>query len=167
MGIIHYPSIEDYWVTSWPFSNNTFSDILKRDRFTLILKFFHLNDNTSYIPKGRPGHEPLHKIKPFLDSLLYNFQCTYTPGRELSLDESMIGFKGRLGFIQYMPKKPTKWGLKAFVLADGVTGYALNWKLYTGGWVYTCVGGVQNNKIMSTRCYKTNSTPPPSLVNKP
>ena len=45
----------------------------------------------------------------------------------------MIGFKGRLGFVQYMPKKPTKWGLKAFVLADGVTGYALNWKLYTGG----------------------------------
>ena len=44
----------------------------------------------------------------------------------------MIGFKGRLGFIQYMPKKPTKWGLKAFVLADAHTGYTYNWHLYTG-----------------------------------
>ena len=132
MGIIHFPSIEDYWVTSWPFSTNTFSDILKRDRFTLILRFFHLNDNTKYVPKGQPGHDPLFKIRPFMDKLIANFQCKYIPGRELSLDESMIGFKGRLGFVQYMPKKPTKWGLKAFVLADGESGYALNWKLYTG-----------------------------------
>lgn len=135
MGIIHFPSVEDYWVTSWPFSNNTFSDVLKRDRFTLLLRFFHLNDNSQYIPKGQPGHDPLYKIRPFMDTLIQNFQRTYIPGRELSLDESMIGFKGRLGFVQYMPKKPTKWGLKAFVLADGATGYALNWKLYTGGWV--------------------------------
>ncbi|CAI7992357.1 PiggyBac transposable element-derived protein 4, partial [Geodia barretti] len=44
----------------------------------------------------------------------------------------MIGFKGRLTFIQYMPKKPTKWGLKAYVLADSTTGYMYNWILYTG-----------------------------------
>ena len=86
-------------------------------------------------PKGQPDHNPLFKIHPFMDLLIENFQKSYIPSRELSLDESMIGFKGRLGFIQYMPKKPTKWGLKAFILADGVTGYALNWKLYTGGWV--------------------------------
>ena len=28
--------------------------------------------------------------------------------RELAIDESMIKFKGRLGFIQYNPKKPIK-----------------------------------------------------------
>ena len=48
------------------------------------------------------------------------------------MDEGMIGFKGRLWFLQYMPKKPTKWGMKAFVLADSATGYTYNWKLYTG-----------------------------------
>jgi len=50
----------------------------------------------------------------------------------VSVDETMIGFKGRLGFIQYMPKKPTKWGLKAFVLSDAHTGYMYSWHLYTG-----------------------------------
>ena len=132
MGMIHFPAIEDYWVTSCPFTNNIFSEVLKRDRFTLILRFLHLNDNNGYIPKGQDGHDPLYKIRPFMDALVCNFQSAYIPGRELSLDESMIGFKGRLSFVQYMPKKPTKWGLKAFVLADGVSGYALNWKLYTG-----------------------------------
>ena len=45
------------------------------------------------------------------------------------MDETTISFKGRLGFIQYMPKKPTKWGLKA---SDAHNGYIYNWSLYTG-----------------------------------
>ena len=45
------------------------------------------------------------------------------------MGETMISFKGRLGFIQYMPKKPTKWGLKAFVLSDA---HIYNWNLYMG-----------------------------------
>ena len=96
------------------------------------MKFLHLNDNTKYVPKGQPGHDALFKLRPFLESLLANFRRLYTPGRELSIDEQMISFKGRLSFLQYMPKKPTKWGMKAFVLADSNTGYVYNWKLYTG-----------------------------------
>lgn len=132
MGLISYPSIEDYWVTSWPFATPTFSSILSRDRFSLLMKFLHLNDSTKYVPKGQPGYDPLYKLRPFVDPLLANFKAAYTLGRELSVDEAMIGFKGRLWFLQYLPKKPTKWGMKAFVLADSVTGYTYNWKLYTG-----------------------------------
>ena len=91
-----------------------------------------MNDNAKYVKKGQPGYDPLFKLRPFLDPLLKNFKKAYNPGREVSLDESMIGFKGRLSFLQYMPKKPTKWGMKAFVLADSKTGYTYNWRLYTG-----------------------------------
>ena len=101
--------------------------IIKQDRFSL-LKFLHLNDNSKYVKKGQPGHDPLFKVRPFLDPLIHNFQDAYHPSRELSIDESMIGFKGRLSFIQYLPKKPTK----AFVLADSKNGYTCNWRLYTG-----------------------------------
>ena len=38
------------------------------------------------------------------------------------MDESMIAFKGRLSFIQYLPNKPHKWGMKAYVLTDSVSG---------------------------------------------
>ena len=31
-----------------------------------------------------------------------------------------------------MPKKPIKWGIKAWVLADSLTGYVCNFKWYTG-----------------------------------
>jgi len=123
MGLINFPSIEDAWVTSWPFATTTFSSIMSRDRFSLILRFLHLNDSTKYVSKGQPGHDPLFKLRPFLDPLIESFQAVYSLGREISVDESMIGFKGRLSFLQYLPKKPTKWGMKAFVLVDSLTGY--------------------------------------------
>ena len=51
----------------------------------------------------------------------------------------MISYKGRIGFIQYMPKKPKKWGLKAFALSDSHSGYVYNWHLYTGKFSMLCV----------------------------
>ena len=92
----------------------------------------YLNNNAHNIPKGQPGHDPLYKLRPLLDPLIGNFQAAYTLNRELSVDEAMVGFKGRLSFLQYLPRKPTKWGMKAFVLADSSNGYVYNWKLYTG-----------------------------------
>ena len=72
---------------------------MKRDRLSLVLKFLHLSDNSQYTPKGQPGHDPLFKLRSFLESLIANFQQAYTPYRELSVDEAMVGFKGRLSFI--------------------------------------------------------------------
>ena len=132
MGLLSYPSIEDTWVISWPFATTTFSSIISQDRFSLILKFLHLNDSTKYIPKGRPGHDPLFKLRPFFDPLIANFQAAYSLGREISVDESMIGFKGHLWFLQCLPKKPTKWGMKAFILTDSITAYTYNWRFYAG-----------------------------------
>ena len=94
-------------------------------RFELLLKFLHLNDS-------QVGYDNLYKVRPLLDAVVKNFQASYTPSQNLSIDESMIGFKGRLAFLQYMPKKPHKWGMKAWVLADSANGYIWSWKLYTG-----------------------------------
>ena len=101
-------------------------------RFELLLKFLHLNDSRKQPSRGEPGYDKLYKVRPLLDAAVKNFQSCYTPTENLSIDESMIGFKGRLAFLQYMPKKPQKWGIKAWVLADAANGYVWNWKLYTG-----------------------------------
>ena len=79
--------------------------------------------------RGEPGYDRLYKVRPLLDAVVKNFQASYTPSENLSIDER---FKGRLAFLQYMPKKPHKWGMKAWVLADSANGYVWNWNLYTG-----------------------------------
>ena len=50
----------------------------------------------------------------------------------MTIDEAMIPFKGRLSFKQYMKAKPTKWGIKAFVLSDTTNGYVHRIQIYTG-----------------------------------
>ena len=50
----------------------------------------------------------------------------------MSIDEAMIPLKGRLGFKQYMKDKPTKWGIKVFVVSDATNGYVHRLQIYTG-----------------------------------
>ena len=121
-----------YWSKSWPFSSDNFSSLMSSRRFELILRFLHLNDSEKQPQRGEPGFDKLYKIRPLLDILLPSFKEQYTPKQFLSIDESMIAFKGRLSFLQYLPKKPHKWGMKAWVLAEAENGYTWGWKLYTG-----------------------------------
>lgn len=44
----------------------------------------------------------------------------------------MIGTKCSLSFIQYIPAKPVKWGVKVWVLCDSVNGYICTFDVYTG-----------------------------------
>ncbi len=49
-----------------------------------------------------------------------------------TIDEAMIPFKRRLCFKEYMKDKPTKCGIKVFVLSDVPTGYVKRMQVYTG-----------------------------------
>ena len=100
-------------------------DVLSQNRFEEIFWMLH-------IPEKAPLTNRINKVHPLLDHLLARFQRIYYPHCELSIDETMIGFKGRVSFIQYCPLRQTKWGLKAFVLADSETGYICNILPYTG-----------------------------------
>ena len=97
-------------------------------RFELLTKFLHLNNSENIPSRDSSSYDRLYKIRPFLDVLLTNFNKNYKPSYNLSIDS----FKGRLLWIQYMLKKPTKWDMKVWVLADASNGYVYNWKLYTG-----------------------------------
>ena len=47
----------------------------------------------------------------------------YHPRKNISVDEGMIAFKGRLAFGQYMPAKPVKYGIKVWMAADASNGF--------------------------------------------
>ena len=58
------------------------------------------------------------KIKPFLNPLLPRFTAVYAPSQNLSLDETLIKFKGRVQFRRFLPLKQSRFGLNGFVIAD-------------------------------------------------
>ena len=53
------------------------------------------------------------------------------PAEHISIDERMVQNKWIYGFRHYMKDKPTKWGMKLWVVADVVTGYTYDFEVYT------------------------------------
>ena len=131
MGLCQKPSIRSYWNKFWV-TYTPFNSIMSRNRFELIQTLLHFNNAELQVPRGQRGFNPLFKIQPLLDIVDPTYMQVYGPRRELSLDESMVKFKGRIFFRHYLPAKPTKWGIKEFILAEAKTGYALKSVVYTG-----------------------------------
>ena len=132
MGIVNLPNIRDFWSNEPILQHQWFKSIMCRDRFKQILCYFHCANQSGYVPRGEDGHDPLYKVRPIIDILSERFESLYNPNRELSIDESMIGTKCRVPFLQYIPKKPTKWGIKVWVCADAKTAYVTRFCIYTG-----------------------------------
>ena len=66
-------------------------------RFEQILRCFCVEEENS--------NDRLRKIKIFLDLLIKKFANAYAPNEALSLDESLLLFRGRLSFRTYMKGK--------------------------------------------------------------
>ena len=89
--------------------------------------------DTSSNPRARtPGHDKLAHVRPILEKVRLGCKAQYHPHREVSVDEAMVGFSGRLGFKQYVPLKPTKREIKVWVRADPSNGYTNDFQVYTG-----------------------------------
>ncbi|KAF7691480.1 PiggyBac transposable element-derived protein 4 [Cucumispora dikerogammari] len=61
------------------------------------------------------------------------FGSKYSLGRDLSIDEGICSWKGKLRFKTYTPQKPDKYGIKLYMLCDSKTGYTLKFTLCSGG----------------------------------
>ena len=48
------------------------------------------------------------------------------------MDESLLLYKGRLGWVQYIPLKRARFGIKFYMLCETKTGYLYSFIIYTG-----------------------------------
>lgn len=126
MGLTTVPTINLYWSKDPLYHNKYISSVMTRDRYLLILSCIHYANNETADLTNR-----LYKIEPLLSILLNNFQTVLCPGRVLVIDESMVPFRGRLHFRQYIPNKSHKYGVKLYKLCTS-NGYTFNVKVYAG-----------------------------------
>ena len=129
LGIIKLPRLEMLWQNSNEYIGTPgIANVMSRNRFEQIFCLLHLADNTC-----DPGNDKLYKVRHFATLLTSQFRSLYTLlHQQVTIDEAMIPFKGRLSFKQYMKAKPTKWGIKVFVLSDATNGYVYRLQIYTG-----------------------------------
>nr|CAH7723798.1 unnamed protein product [Callosobruchus chinensis] len=124
---------------------------MRESRFRLLHKFLHFADNNLI------DDDP----EPVLDHLQRKFMSVYIPGKNISVDESLIGWKGRLSWKQYIPSKRKRFGIKLFMLCESSTGYIYNFIVYTGA--STNYGPKYNDEPVASRIVLSLAD---SLLNK-
>nr|CAH7743691.1 unnamed protein product [Callosobruchus chinensis] len=142
MGLDQKPTLRDYYSKKVLYKSELPKvSRISRNRFETLLHFLHISDNENCPPGDR-----LYKISPLVQLLNRKFQHMCDPKEKLCIDETMVPFRGRLSFLQYIPGKRHKYGVKLFKLCiEGGYTYAL--KIYGGGG-----GGVQTStKPLATR----------------
>src|ERR1700731_1287047 len=72
----------------------------------------------------------LRKIRYFSQQIQWQFSSHFNPTQALTVDEAMVGFKGRSELKQYIPQKPTKWGYKVWCLVS--SNYLLSFDIFEG-----------------------------------
>ena len=124
MGIIQLPDLKDYWAKNNTANLPFFCLVFPQNRFFQIFGTLHADDIDSTIRR--------QKIQPLLDLLCPQFESVYTPGQHIAIDESVISLRERVGFLQYLKGKPNPWSIKAFALADIISGYLYKVRIYFG-----------------------------------
>jgi hypothetical protein len=124
MGINRLPSVHMYWDHTW--RCDAITSIFTRDKYIELLRYFHISSPSS----TSSSTHPLSKLQPLLSELSTSFASYFLPGRELVVDEAMVGFKGRSEMKQYIKSKPTKWGYKVWCLVS--CEYLVAFNVYEG-----------------------------------
>lgn len=119
--------MKQYWSTDPLIETPIFSKIFSQDRFFLLLRVLHFDDNSL-----ANGGDKLYKIRTIIETLRHKFSSCLQPSQNLVIDESLMLWKGRLAFRQYNPRKRNRFGIKLFVLCDCSTGIILDFIVYTG-----------------------------------
>lgn len=124
-GMVGYPKISDYWSQQTFYINSYVPKIMARNRFQALLRFFHISNN-DYNPGDRLG-----KIQPLVDLLNNSFRQCKVPAENVVIDETLVPFRGRIVFRQYIPNKAARYGIKLYKLCDNI-GYTYNLSVYSG-----------------------------------
>lgn len=118
--------LKDYWSHDDLIETPLFSKFMPRDRYTAILRYLHFADNDFPSAVDR-----LWKVRHVLSFLTEKFKMYFVPFQNVVIDESLVLFRGRVVFRQYIPSKRHRYGIKFFVLCDCETGYVQDMIVYT------------------------------------
>ncbi|KAL6419035.1 hypothetical protein ACFW04_014103 [Cataglyphis niger] len=107
-------TLNEYWSMDELLKSDIFRKLMARDRYMVLLQMLHFNDNNT------ASDDPLVKIQPVIDKLKVSFSQSFAPYKYLCIDESLLLYKGRCYFKQYIPSKRSRFGIKLFLLCDSI-----------------------------------------------
>lgn len=85
MGILHLPSLEDYWQTKSQFVSVGLSSVFSKTRFEQTVRFLHVSDREAELEKDDPNYDRLQKVRPLLDLLGPKLEELFDLGKNITI----------------------------------------------------------------------------------
>lgn len=127
-GSIRLNRLQDYWKKHYLYDLSPFRKFMSRDRFLIILRCLHFSNAT---PHQQPTSRT-DKVEKLVEYFNDKMATIYYPGQQLSIDEAMVLWRGRLVFRQYIKGKRHKYGIKLYSVNEP-EGLTMKFKVYAGG----------------------------------
>lgn len=102
------------------------------ERFKVIGRFLRFDDRAQRLQVDRRVRDKLAPIRNIYDKWNANLSRVYNPGKNVTVDEQLVPFRGRCSFKQYIPNKPAKYGIKIWACCDSVNAFTWNTQVYIG-----------------------------------
>lgn len=115
-----------YWELSSDTHHPGIARAISRNKFTDILKFFHVCDNSRLDTSDK-----FAKIRPLWSMLNERFLNAFPMDSNLCVDESMVPYFGRHSTKQHIHGKPVRFGYKVWCLCSRL-GYMIQSEPYQG-----------------------------------
>ena len=104
---------------------------MSQKRFLFLVYCLRFDDSTTRAQRTADDKlAPIRNIRVY-DKFVASCEANYTPGTGRTVDEFLHGFRGRCSFKQYIPNKPSKYGIKVYVLAVSKTFYSVSASIYS------------------------------------
>ena len=120
-------TVEKYWSKKSLYNGLWARAIMPRHRFKELMALLHVVD-----PATEAQGDKLRKVESFVNYFKTRCWELYQPRQNVSIDKRMVKSRHRSGIRQYIKDKPTKWGIKLWVLADSSNGYTIDFHIYIG-----------------------------------
>ena len=68
--------------------NRVMKRIMSGKKFSILLRYLHVCSLQT--PEGEAEYDPAYKVAELRDYLQVRYECLFVPGRQLSLDETLV-----------------------------------------------------------------------------
>jgi len=125
----HHVNVKELWAADGSGIEVTRA-AMSYKRFLFLGRCLRFDDYKTRVERRKI--DKLAAIRTMLDLFLKNIDKNYNLSEYTTIDEMLHPFRGRCQWIQYIPSKPAKYGIKMFALCDAKTFYTSKLEIYVG-----------------------------------
>lgn len=111
MGITKKSSYKKYWSADPLITTSIFHQIMPLNWFVNFMGNLHFYDILTNNLLDLPV-DTMRRIQPAFDHIRNAFWTSFKPHQKLYIDESLMLWRGRAHFRQYIPSKQNRFGFK-------------------------------------------------------